>query len=89
MPVPQVEEPERFPGGVDALCDRLGYGEITTLPLGVDLPTYPAGQPSGDELRRRQATSSAKTHPDAVFRTVKPGPLIRYLGAGTLAPPLR
>ena len=51
MPVPQVEEPERFPGGVDALCDdRLGYGEITTLPLGVDLPTYPAGQPSGDEF---------------------------------------
>ena len=51
MPVPQVEEPERFPGGVDALCDdRLGFGEITTLPLGVDLPTYPAGQPSGDEF---------------------------------------
>ena len=47
MPVPQIEEPERFPGGVDALCDdRLGFGEITTLPLGVDLPTYPAGLPS-------------------------------------------
>ena len=56
MPVPQVEEPERFPGGADALCDRLGYGEITTLPLGVDLPTYPAGQPSGDSFRRRRAT---------------------------------
>ena len=63
MPVPQVEEPERFPGGVDALCDdRLGYGEITTLPLGADLPTYPAGQPSGTSFRRRQTTSSAKTH---------------------------
>ena len=49
MPVPQVEEPERFPGCADALSDRLGYGEITTLPLGVDLPTSPAGQPSGDE----------------------------------------
>ncbi len=48
MPVPQVEEPERFPGGVDALCDQLAYGEITTLPLGVDLPTYPAGQPNGE-----------------------------------------
>ena len=52
MPVPQVEEPERFPGGADALCDQLGYGEITTLPLGVDLPTYPAGQPSGDVFPR-------------------------------------
>ena len=49
MPVPQVEEPERFPGGVDALCDRMGYGEIT-LPLGADLPTHSAGQPSGDEF---------------------------------------
>jgi len=60
MPVPQVEEPERFPGGVDALCDRLGYGEIITLPLGVDLPTYPAGQPSGDEFppRRRHPHQS-------------------------------
>ena len=38
MPTPQVEEPERFPGGADALVDESKYGEIPDRPMGVDLP---------------------------------------------------
>ena len=38
MPTPQVEEPERFPGGADALDDQTKYGEIPDGPMGVDLP---------------------------------------------------
>jgi hypothetical protein len=63
MPVPQIEEPERFPGGADALCDRLGYGEITTLPLGVDLATYPTGQPSDPSSGDGPALWDEAPHP--------------------------
>jgi hypothetical protein len=38
MPTPQKEEPEKFPGGADALEDQSRYGEIPDKPLGVDLP---------------------------------------------------
>ena len=38
MPAPHVEEPERFPGGPDALDDQSRYGEIPDGPIGVDLP---------------------------------------------------
>jgi hypothetical protein len=38
MPAPHVEEPERFPGGPDALDDQSRYGEIPDGPMGVDLP---------------------------------------------------
>jgi hypothetical protein len=38
MPTPSVEEPERFPGGADALADQSRYGEIPDGPMGVDLP---------------------------------------------------
>jgi hypothetical protein len=38
MPTPRVEEPERFPGGADALEDQSRYGEIPAGPMGVDLP---------------------------------------------------
>lgn len=38
MPTPQTEEPERFPGGADALDDQARYGEIPDGPVGVDLP---------------------------------------------------
>ena len=38
MPTPQTEEPERFPGGPDALEDQSRYGEIPAGPMGVDLP---------------------------------------------------
>jgi hypothetical protein len=38
MPNPHVEEPERFPGGPDALADQSRYGEIPDGPVGVDLP---------------------------------------------------
>ena len=38
MPTPHVEEPERFPGGPDALDDQSKYGEIPAGPMGVDLP---------------------------------------------------
>jgi len=38
MPTPQTEEPERFPGGADALDDQSRYGEIPDGPMGVDLP---------------------------------------------------
>jgi hypothetical protein len=38
MPTPQTEEPERFPGGADALDDQSRYGEIPDGPVGVDLP---------------------------------------------------
>jgi hypothetical protein len=38
MPTPSVEEPERFPGGPDALADQSRYGEIPEGPIGVDLP---------------------------------------------------
>ena len=38
MPTPQTEEPERFPGGKDALDDQSRYGEIPRGPVGVDLP---------------------------------------------------
>jgi hypothetical protein len=37
-PNPHVEEPERFPGGADALADQSRYGEIPQGPMGVDLP---------------------------------------------------
>ena len=39
MPTPRTEEPERFPGGADALDDQSRYGEIPDGPMGVDLPT--------------------------------------------------
>jgi hypothetical protein len=38
MPTPHAEEPERFPGGPDALEDESRYGEIPEGPIGVDLP---------------------------------------------------
>ena len=38
MPTPSTEEPERFPGGPDALDDQSRYGEIPDGPMGVDLP---------------------------------------------------
>jgi len=38
MPTPQKEEPEKFPGGADALEDQSRYGEIPDGPMGVDLP---------------------------------------------------
>ena len=38
MPTPQTEEPERVPGGADALDDQSRYGEIPDGPMGVDLP---------------------------------------------------
>jgi hypothetical protein len=38
MPTPHVEEPEKFPGGPDALADQSRYGEIPDGPMGVDLP---------------------------------------------------
>jgi len=38
MPTPRTEEPERFPGGPDALDDQSKYGEIPAGPMGVDLP---------------------------------------------------
>jgi hypothetical protein len=38
MPTPQVEEPERYPGGADALDDQSRYGETPGGPMGVDLP---------------------------------------------------
>ena len=38
MPTPRTEEPERFPGGADALDDQSRYGEIPDGPMGVDLP---------------------------------------------------
>jgi hypothetical protein len=38
MPAPRTEEPERFPGGADALGDQSKYGEIPDGPMGVDLP---------------------------------------------------
>jgi hypothetical protein len=38
MPRPRTEEPERFPGGADALQDQERYGEIPDGPMGVDLP---------------------------------------------------
>ena len=38
MPDPRTEEPEKFPGGPDALADQSRYGEIPDGPMGVDLP---------------------------------------------------
>jgi hypothetical protein len=38
MPTPQTQEPEKFPGGPDALADQSRYGEIPDGPMGVDLP---------------------------------------------------
>jgi hypothetical protein len=38
MPTPQKEEPEKYPGGADALADQARYGEIPDGPMGVDLP---------------------------------------------------
>jgi hypothetical protein len=48
MPTPQKEEPEKFPGGADALEDQSRYGEIPDTPLGVDLP--PDLRPDAVEL---------------------------------------
>ncbi len=56
MPTPQKEEPERFPGGADALEDQSRYGEIPHGPVGVDLP--PALHPT------RIDAPEAVTEPD-------------------------
>jgi hypothetical protein len=51
MPTPHTEEPERFPGGADALEDESRYGEIPDGPVGVDLP--PDKNPATAEHKER------------------------------------
>ena len=63
MPVPQIEEPERFPGGADALCDRLGYGEITTLPLGCPAGYVGRSTPSDPSSGDGPASWDEAPHP--------------------------
>jgi hypothetical protein len=52
MPTPHTEEPERFPGGPDALADQERYGEIPDGPMGVDLPPdkHPSIREAPDEV---------------------------------------
>ena len=38
MPTPQTEEPERFPGGADALATSRATARSLTDAMGVDLP---------------------------------------------------
>ncbi len=59
MPTPQTEEPERFPGGADALDDQERYGEIPDGPMGVDLP--PDLQPGGADVPLEIAEPDDKT----------------------------
>jgi len=53
MPTPHTEEPERFPGGADALADQERYGDIPEGPIGVDLPPekHPDTRESPDEVQ--------------------------------------
>jgi hypothetical protein len=48
MPSPHTEEPERFPGGADAIDEQPRYGETPDGPIGVDLP--PDLQPGGADV---------------------------------------
>ncbi len=59
MPDPRAEEPERYPGGADALADESRYGEIPDGPMGVDLP--PDKNP---ETALTDGTVSKVTEPD-------------------------
>ena len=60
MPTPQTEDPERFPGGADALDDQSRFGEIPDGPLGVDLP--PDKNPATADVDR--VIPDAVTEPD-------------------------
>jgi hypothetical protein len=62
MPTPHVEEPERFPGGADALADQARYGEIPDTPMGVDLP--PDLQPHVDLPEGVVAPDDKQQEPD-------------------------
>jgi hypothetical protein len=63
MPTPHAEEPERFPGGPDALEDQSRYGEIPDGPLGVDLPPdkNPAAANDGTQLPEGVTESDDKS----------------------------
>ena len=67
MPTPQTEEPERFPGGADALDDQSRYGEIPDGPMGVDLPTdknpVTAGADDRVPTRSRSPTTTRARSP--------------------------
>lgn len=49
-PEPTVEEPERFPGGVDAIDDEEKYGDVPDVPIARDLkvPDPQVPDPDGD-----------------------------------------
>jgi hypothetical protein len=73
MPTPQKEEPERFPGGADALEDQSRYGEIPDSPLGVDLP--PDLSPVRVEVPDAISERDEKTQgPDGDERSDEPEP---------------
>ena len=74
MPTPQKEEPERFPGGADALEDQSRYGEIPDGPMGVDLPPdlHPDGVSAPEAIKEPddksqdpdEGTSGEDTEPE-------------------------
>ena len=68
MPTPRTEEPERFPGGADALDDQSRYGEIPDGPMGVDLPPDKNPVTAGSDDR----VPDALTEPDD--KTQEPTP---------------
>ena len=76
MPTPQKEEPERFPGGADALEDQSRYGEIPDGPMGVDLPpdknpaTAQGADPLPDEITEPDDEKSQE--PDAEDEAAEP-----------------
>ena len=68
MPTPRTEEPERFPGGADALDDQSRYGDIPAGPMGVDLPPdkNPTTAYAVDDVREEVTEPDDKTQePDA------------------------
>ena len=71
MPTPQKEEPERFPGGADALEDQSRYGEIPDGPMGVDLP--PALHPNQVQVPDAISEPDEKSQePDAEDEDAEP-----------------
>ena len=66
MPTPHTEEPEKFPGGPDALADQSRYGEIPDGPMGVDLPPdkNPVTAGAGDRVPEIGEPDDKSQEPD-------------------------
>lgn len=82
LPEPTVEQPERFPGGADALDDEEKYGEIPDEPLIPDLPTR-SNPATDDEVPDKISQSDEADDADAEDETEESGGKSDALGKDT------